>query len=306
MPSTEIVQQVSDPRLRARLQRLELRARTAVEGLRGGRHRSPLKGSSTTFAQHREYTPGDDLRALDWRLMARSDRNIIREYEEETDLRLWLVVDASASMSFTSGEWTKFEYATWLAASLARVACDQSDQFGLILTRGDAVERVLPARGGEAHWQSLCLLLAGAEPSGAGDPATGLQTSAGHMDRRGLVVWISDLLGTPEDATVAVNLLRRKGHDMIAMRTLDHAEVDFPFLRNTRFEGLESDAVLRADPNTIRAAYLEEFEKHGADLRRGLRGAGCAFRRMPIEEPLEAGLVEFLAQRNADKKGGVR
>ncbi|MHC4379882.1 MAG: DUF58 domain-containing protein [Planctomycetota bacterium] len=300
------MQQASDPRLRARLQRLELRARTAVEGLRGGRHRSPLKGASTTFAQHREYVAGDDLRRLDWRLMARSDRNIIREYEEETDLRLWLVVDASASMKFHSGEWDKFAYATWLAAALARVACDQNDQFGLFLTRGGELERTLPPRGGEAHWASLCHLLAEAEPGGAGDPATGLQLAASQMDRRGLVVWISDLLGDPEEAASAANRLRRKGHDMIALRTLDHAEVEFPFVRNTRFEGLESEDVLRADPNTIRAAYLEEFEAHGAALRRGLRSGGCAFRRMPIEEPLEIGLVEFLAQRNSQKAGGLR
>ena len=300
------MQQASDPRLRARLQRLELRARTAVEGLRGGRHQSPIKGSSTTFAQHREYVAGDDLRRLDWRLMARSDRNIIREYEEETDLRLWIVLDASASMQFTSGEWNKYEYGSWLAAALARVACDQNDQFGLMLTHGEKLERTLPARGGEGHWKSFCHMLAESEPEGAGDPALGLQLAASQMDRRGLVVWISDFLGTPEGAATGVNLLRRKGHDVIALRTLDHAEVDFPFLRNTRFEGLESDAVLRADPNTIRTAYLEEFEKHGAELRRGLRSAGCAFRRMPIEEPLEVGLVEFLAQRNAQKLGGRR
>jgi len=300
------VQQASDPKLRARLQRLELRARTAVEGLRGGRHRSPLKGSSTTFAQHREYVAGDDLRRLDWRLMARSDRNIIREYEEETDLRLWIVLDASASMQFTSGEWNKFEYGGWLAAALARVACDQNDQFGLMLTHGERLERILPVRGGEAHWKTLCHRLAETQAQGAGDPALGLQAAAGQMDRRGLVVWISDLLGPPDAAATAVNLLRRKGHDIIALRTLDHAEVDFPFLRNTRFEGLENGAVLRADPNTIRTAYLEEFEKHGAELRRGLRSAGCAFRRMPIEEPLEVGLVEFLAQRNAQKLGGRR
>jgi len=288
------------------LQRLELRARTAVEGLRGGRHLSPLKGSSTTFAQHREYVPGDDLRRLDWRLMARSDRNIIREYEEETDLRLWLVVDASASMAFASGDYHKFAYATWLAAALARVACDQSDQFGLFLIHGEDVERTLPARGGEAHWQSLCQWLAEAEPKGAGNPATGLHMASSQMDRKGLVVWISDFLGPPEDAATVARQLRRQGHDVIALRTLDHAEVEFPFLRNTRFEGLETSAMLRTNPNTIRAAYLEEFEAHGATLRRGLRSAGVAFRRMPIEEPLEIGLVEFLAQRNAHKPGGLR
>jgi uncharacterized protein (DUF58 family) len=278
-----------------------LRARTAVEGLRGGRHRSPLRGASTTFAQHREYVAGDDIRHLDWRLMARSDRNIIREYEAETDLRLWIVLDASASMSFTTGEWTKLEYATWLAAALARVACDQNDMFALFLTHGDRLEHPLPARGGDTHWAALCNQLASLEAEGAGDPAIGLQLAASQMEGRGLVVWIGDNLGDPEAAAQTASMLRRAGHDMIVLRTLDQAEVDFRFQHNTRFEGLETDLRLRLDPNAIREAYLEEFETHGAELRRSLRSSGCAFRRMPIEEPLEAGLVEFLARRNASK-----
>jgi uncharacterized protein (DUF58 family) len=297
------VRQVSDPKLRARLARLELRARTAVEGLRGGRHRSPLRGASTTFAQHREYVAGDDIRHLDWRLMARSDRNIIREYEAETDLRLWIVLDASASMSFTTGEWTKLEYATWLAAALARVACDQNDMFALFLTHGDRLERPLPARGGETHWTALCAQLASLKAEGAGDPALGLQLAGSQMEGRGLVVWISDNLGDPEAAAQSASMLKRAGHDLIVMRTLDQAEVDFSFQHNTRFEGLESELRLRLDPNAIREAYLAEFEAHGAELRRRLRSSGCAFRRMPIEEPLEAGLVEFLARRNAAKSG---
>lgn len=297
------MRQVSDPKLRARLARLELRARTAVEGLRGGRHRSPLRGASTTFAQHREYVAGDDIRHLDWRLMARSDRNIIREYEAETDLRLWIVLDASASMSFTTGEWTKLEYATWLAAALARVACDQNDMFALFLTHGDRLERPLPARGGESHWTALCSQLASLQAEGAGDPALGLQLAGSQMEGRGLVVWISDNLGDPEAAAQSASMLKRAGHDLIVMRTLDQAEVDFSFQHNTRFEGLETELRLRLDPNAIREAYLAEFEAHGAELRRLLRSSGCAFRRMPIEEPLEAGLVEFLARRNAAKTG---
>jgi uncharacterized protein (DUF58 family) len=280
-----------------------LRARTAVEGLRGGRHRSPLKGSSTTFAQHREYVAGDDIRHLDWRLMARTDRNIIRQYEEETDLRLWLVVDASASMSFTTGAWSKLEYATWVAAALARVACDQNDMFSLFLTHGERLERPLPARGGESHWSALCTQLATVEADGVGDPAVGLQRAGAQMEGRGRGVWIGDNLGDPEAAAQAASMLRRAGHDLIVLRTLDNAEVEFPFQHNTRFEGLESDLRLRLDPNAVREAYLVEFEKHGAELRRRLRSVGCAFRRMPIEEPLEIGLVEFLAQRSTAQAG---
>ena len=272
-----------------------------MEGLHGGRHRSPLRGASSTFAQHREYVPGDDIRHLDWRLMARSDRNILREYEEETDLRLWIVLDASASMAFTSGEWSKLEYSTWLAAALARVACDQNDGFGLFVHYGDRLERPLPTRSGESHWQALCRHLAEIEAAGEGDPGAGLQEAGSQLEGRGLVVWISDFLGSPEAASQSAGILRRAGQDLIMLRPLDHAEIDFPFERNTRFEGLEGGQMLRLDPKSVRQAYQEEFEAHGAELRRRLRSAGCAFRRMPIEEPLEVGLVEFLALRNAQK-----
>lgn len=289
----------SDPRLLARLARLELRARTAVEGLRGGRHRSRATGSSTTFLQHREYVPGDDLRKLDWKLVARSDRHIVREYEEETDLAVWLVLDASGSMRYGSGEWSKFEYATWLCGALARVVVGQQDQVGLLLTRGATVEKVLPARGGEGHWRKLAETLAGAEADGGGDPAPGLEMAAGQLDRRGIVVWISDCLGDPEAAGRAASRLRHHGHDIVVLRTLDPAEVEFPFDRFTRFDDLEGGEAVRADPRAVRDAYLAEFEAHGADLRRRLRGLGCEFRRMPTDEPLEAGLVEFLARREA-------
>ena len=293
------MQPASDPRLLARLARLELRARTAVEGLRGGRHRSRATGSSTTFSQHREYVPGDDLRKLDWKLVARSDKHIVREYEEESDLTVWIVVDASASMAFATGDWTKFEYATWLAAAIAKVAISQQDQAGLLLTRGEEVERALPARGGETHWRQLAEALAAAEPAGGGDPAPGLEAAAGMLDRKGIVVWIGDCLGDPEAAGRAAARLRHRGNDVLVLRTLDPAEVDFPFERFTRFEDLEGGLPLRADPRAVREAYLAEFEKHGADLRRRLRGLGCEFRRMPTDEPLEAGLVELLARRAA-------
>ncbi len=293
------MQPASDPRLLARLARLELRARTAVEGLRGGRHRSRATGSSTTFLQHREYVPGDDLRKLDWRLVARSDRHIVREYEEETDLAVWLVLDASGSMRFAGDEWSKFEYATWLSAAIARVVVGQQDQVGLMLTRGSEVEMLMPARGGLSHWSKLAEALASTEADGGGDPAPGLEAAAGLMDRRGIVIWISDCLGDPEAAGRAAARLRHRGHDMVVLRTLDRAEIEFPFDRQSRFIDLEGGEQLRADPRAVREAYLEEFEAHGADLRRRLRGLGCEFRRMPTDEPLEAGLVEFLARRDA-------
>ena len=289
----------SDPKLLARLARLELRARTAVDGLQGGRHRSRARGSSTTFAQHREYTPGDDLRRLDWKLLARTDRPIVREYEEETSLSLWIVLDASASMAFGSLDWSKWDYATWLAAALARVACNQQDRFGLVIARGANATLVLPAAGGEAHWQALVAKLEELRSGGEGDPGLALQHGAGLLDRRGVVAWISDCFGDPAAAAQGVSRLRHRGHDVLVLRVLDPAEIAFPYDKVTHFENLEGPERLRLDPRAVRDAYLEEFEAHGRELRRQLRGMGCDFRRMPADESLDVGLVEYLTRRGA-------
>ncbi len=293
------MQRASDPELLARLARLELRARTAVEGLTGGRHPSPLRGSGTTFAEHREYVPGDELRHLDWRLMARTDRPFIRRYEEETALTGYLVVDASASMAFTTLEWSKFDYGVWIAAALSRLLLMQNDRAGLALGAGGEVRQWLPPHSGEGHWRALLHELEQARPAGDGDPAEGLLAIGPRLERRGLVVWISDCLGDPEAAQRAAARLRLAGHDLLVLQVLDPAEVEFPFGRNTRFDPLEGGEFLRLDPRSVRDAYLEELAEHGRRLRRGLRALGADFRRMRSDEPLEAGLVEFLARRAA-------
>ena len=286
--------------LLARLERVELRVRTAVEGLTGSA--APIAaqgGRAWTFEEVRSYVPGDDVRRLDWRVMARSDRNIVREYEEETDLTGYLVLDTSASMAFGSLDWTKLEYATWLCAALARLLTIQNDTTGLALTGGGRVQDWLPPRKGERHWAKVLESLEQASPEGAGDPADALMEAAGRIERRGLVVWVSDCLGDPELAARSVARLRHAGHDVLVLRVLDPAEVEFPYGRSTRFEPLEAGEFLHVDPRAIRQAYLEEFEQHGVRLRRGLRSLHAEFRRLQTDEPLEVGLIEFLARREA-------
>lgn len=289
----------SDPKLLARLARLELRARSAVEGLAGGRHRSPLRGASTTFAEHREYVPGDELRHLDWRVMARSDRNVVREYEEETDLTGTLVLDASASMAFRSGEWSKLQYATWVAAALARLLVIQNDHAALAVCAGAQLKQWLPAHGGERHWLHLVEVLEALAPDGLGDAAEALEAAAARLERRGLVVWISDCLGAPERAARAAARLHHGGHDLMVLRVLDPAEIEFPYGRTTRFDALEGADQLLLEPRAVRQAYLEEFEEHDQALRRGLRAAQAEYRRLRTDEALETALVEFLNRRNA-------
>jgi len=293
------VQRASDPKLLARLARLELRARTAVEGLAGGRHSSFMRGSGTTFAEHREYVPGDEIRHIDWRLAARSDRHFVRRYEEETSLTGWLVVDLSASMQFTSLDWSKADYAKWLAASVARLLCMQGDSWGLGIANGGQIEHWLSAHGGDRHFQDCISLLENYQANGEGEPASSLAAAGARMDRRGLVIWISDCLGDEAQAINSAAQIRRAGHDMLTLRVLDPAEVNFPYGQSTRFDGLESADQLLLDPRAIREAYLAEFNKHGAHLRQGLRGLGCDFKRLETDQALDAGLVEFLARRTA-------
>lgn len=289
----------SDPSLLARLARLELRARTAVEGLAGGSHQSNAFGASTTFAQHREYVPGDDVRALDWKLMARTERDIVRQYEEETDLTCYIVLDASASMRFGSLDWSKHDYATWTAAALAYLLSLQTDNFALAITHGAEVTQWMPPRRGDANRAALTEALEQEEAHGEGDPGEGLEAAASRMERRGLVVWISDCLGEPDAAVRAASRLRHAGHDLITLRILDPAEIDFPYGRHTRFEALEGLDHLLLEPRAVRDAYLAEFEEHGATLRRGLRALRSDFRRLPTHEPLDVGLNSFLSARTA-------
>ncbi|TAH37897.1 MAG: DUF58 domain-containing protein [Planctomycetota bacterium] len=289
----------SDPRLLARLARLELRARTAVEGLAGGRHRSPLRGASSTFAAHREYVPGDDLRHLDWRVMARSDRSVVREFEEETDLTAYVVLDASASMAFGSLEWSKLAYATWIAAAVTRLLVIQNDYAGLAVCAGSALAQWLAPHGGERHWQHLVGVLENLQASGTGDAAEAWEAAGARMERRGLVLWISDCLVDPERAARAGARLRHAGHDLMVLRILDPAEIEFPYGRTTRFDALEGLDRLLLEPRAVRQAYLEEFEQHDQALRRGLRGLQADYRLLRTDEALETTLVEFLNRRQA-------
>lgn len=289
----------SDPQILAKLSRLELRSQAAVEGLRAGRHRSPSLGSSSEFAGHREYLPGDDLRHLDWKVFARSDRYSLRQYEAETDLAGHVVLDCSASMRFGSLAWSKFDYAVWTAASLCRLLLLQRDRASLALLAGDSLLDAIPARGGEAHGRALLNRLESCRPAGEGDPGEALASAAPRFGRRGLVIWISDLLGDPASAARAASRLRHEGHDLLVLRILDPAEVCLPYTGNTRFDGLEGSERLRLDPRAIREAYGEAFREHAVRLRHSLRGLRCEFHRFTTDEALAGALTAFLAARSA-------
>ena len=240
-----------------RLDHLVLGSRWTVEGGRAGRHSSVLKGASVEFRDHRDYVQGDSLRHLDWKLFGRSERYFIKQYQEETSLRVHLVLDASASMAFRhSGKTSKFEFARELAAAVAYLAHQQQDSVGLVIY-DDQVRRWLPAKGGNRHIRHFLDALATHEPCGRTDTGKALEALAEGMARRGLVLMLSDLLDAPEAVFRALAHFRRRGHDVVLVQVLDPAELDLPFDGVTDFIDMETGERLEADAALVRRAYCE-------------------------------------------------
>lgn len=294
-----------DPRVLNKIDRLELKARLIVEGTVAGLHRSPYRGASVEFAQHRQYAPGDDLRFLDWKVFARSDRYTIKQFEEETNLTAHIFLDASGSMDYSSASGgdkiSKFNYACWTAAALAHLALGQRDAIGMVLF-DEKVRVVLPPSGGVNQYDALIHAVEGAQPSASTNPARALLESANSIHRRGIVIVISDLLCDADDALRALRLMRARGHEVIVLRILDPAEVNFEFDRMTRFDDMEGPAQLLIDPRSIRDAYLKEFRDHDDRLLHGCTKDGTDLIRLTTDTPLDVGLTAYLGARSARQR----
>ena len=284
------------PEAIARIARLELRARAVVEGVLAGLHASPFKGQSVEFLQHREYVRGDDLRRVDWKVWGRQDRLYVKEFEEETNLRLALVVDASASMDYASGPLSKYDCAATLAASLAWLALSHGDAAGCTVF-DDRVRASVPARTKRSQLASVVEVLE--TPRGGRGTAflPVLRSLAETLPRRGLVVVVSDLLGDRDGVFQGLRFLRRRGHDLVLLHVLDDDELEFPFDGPTRFEGLEIAAELACNPRALRAGYLAALEEFLAESRRRAAAARCDYSLVRTCEPLDAALVKFLSRR---------
>jgi uncharacterized protein (DUF58 family) len=240
------------------LQHLQLFARTVVEGFTTGHHASPHKGFSVEFRQHRPYVQGDEIRRLDWKVFGRSDRFYIREYDEETNLRATIVLDASGSMNYRGGkDILKFDYARKLAASLAYLLMSQQDAVGLV-TFDSKVRDIIPCHTKITHLHVLLETMIKTAPGKDTSLAPVIESLAQRLKRRGLVILISDFFDDPAAILKAVGILRRKGHEVIALQLWDRDEIDFPFGNWARFENLENDEdFLLLDPATVRQRYLE-------------------------------------------------
>lgn len=287
-----------DPITLSKLSTLLLRARYVVEGLISGLHTSPYKGFSVEFSEHRQYAPGDEIRHIDWKAYAKFDRYYIKEYEEETNLRCYLLVDASASMNYRSNGVSKFDYACYLAAALAYVMLNQQDLVGLV-TFGDGIRRQLPPRSSSGHLRAVIDSLEQTEPTGDTDLGRTLHHIASQLKRRGLVILLSDLLDEPMEVMEGLRHLRYQKHEVLVFHVLDHDEITFPFTQLTQFEDLEDETRVITDPRAIAADYQEQVQQFVKDYETMCRRRSIDYTLFNTRTPLDKGLLKYLAWRGA-------
>lgn len=285
-----------DPASLMRIKNLQLRARLVVEGFLSGLHRSPFHGFSVEFSEYRQYTPGDDPRYLDWRLYARSDRYYLKRFEDETNLRCYLVVDLSRSMGYSSLEYDKAEYAKTAAATIAYFLSLQRDAVGLV-TFDATIQEYLPARFRPGHLHRLFMGLE-RSPGGTGtDLAAPLEQVARTAKKRGLVVLLSDLLAPVEMLDKHLGYLRSRGHDIAVIRILDPAELEFPFQEPALFHDVETGRQLYVDPEIARKQYQERLQQHAQALSRTAADLGIDLYDLSSDQPLDLVLFDVLKSR---------
>jgi uncharacterized protein (DUF58 family) len=280
----------------ARAQALGLKARSIVEGLRVGDHKSPYRGFSVEFVQHREYVPGDDIRHIDWKSYGRSERYTIKQYEQETNFTGHLLLDASRSMLYGEGAKNKLEYAKLLAASLAYLIIHQRDSAALaVFDRGWRMQ--LPPSSQPGHVLTILRALESTRPEEKTAIGPLLNELAQQIRRRGLVFLISDCFDEVPGLLGGLQHLRFHGHEVTVFHVLHPDEMEFPFDGMTRFEGIEEKLHLLTRPNLIRSAYLRALNGYFKELRAGCEASRCDYVLVDTSRPLGDTLTEYLARR---------
>ncbi|MEK6237719.1 MAG: DUF58 domain-containing protein, partial [Planctomycetales bacterium] len=250
-----------DPKTLMRIKSLELRAKLVMEGFWNGLHRSPYHGFSVEFTEYRQYSPGDDPRYLDWKLYARTDKYYVKRFEDETNLRCYLLVDRSASMDFGSLDYTKADYSVTLAATFAYFLSMQRDAVGL-MTFADGVQEFIGARYRPGHLRRLMLALERSVEANATDLVAPLEQAAELVKKRGVVVFITDFLAPTDELETRLGALTARGHEVVLFHVLDPAEVNFNFTQPALFEDLETGKQLYVDPAAARDTYLRRLKEH--------------------------------------------
>jgi uncharacterized protein (DUF58 family) len=287
-----------DPQTLAKLQGLELRARSIVEGYVSGVHRSPYHGFSIEFAEHREYTQGDDLRYVDWKVFGKTDKVYLKQYEEETHLVSYMLVDTSESMRYQSPEapLSKLEYAQCVAASLSYLILQQQDSVGMV-TFDNEIRALIRASSNPSHLKQLLYVMENAQPQRKTQTGPIFHDLAERLKRRGLVLILSDLFDDVPSMMAGLKHFRHRRHEVVVFQVLDPAELDFPFRQTTLFRGLEGLPDVLTDPRALRQAYLAEFGKFLQAVRKGCRSQHVDYVLLRTDQSLEVALSSYLASR---------
>jgi uncharacterized protein (DUF58 family) len=286
-----------DPRTLASLEGLDLQARSVVEGYVAGLHKSPYHGFSVEFAEHREYVPGDDIRHVDWKAWSKTDKLYLKQYEEETNLLAYLLLDTSESMGYASGDnVTKLQYAKFIAAALSYLVLQQQDSVG-VATFDDQVERYLRPSGQPSHLKELIHLLDASPAAAKSDIGIIFHDLAERFKKRGVVVVLSDLFDDPARVIAGLRHFRHRRHEVIVFHVLDPAELEFPFRQTTLFKGLEGLPDVLAEPHALRRAYQQEINAFCDEIRRGCQGMNIDYILLKTDQDLDYALSSFLAGR---------
>src|SRR5262245_44429130 len=283
-----------DPVVLARISNLELIARTVVEGFINGLHHAPYLGLSMDFAEHRSYQPGDDIRRIDWRLFARTDRYFVKQFEADTNANFIVVLDVSQSMDYGSGTVTKFDYARYLAACLTYFSQKQRDRVGLVTFNSKVVNRVPPSA---KHLEEILYTLDRTKPSGQAKLLNPLRHMAEFFKRRSFLVLISDFYEEPTAIMDALTYLHGRGNDVIVFHVLDPAELDFPFKDAMNFEDAESGEIMPVIPEQARAEYQQLINAHIETLEKKMAEQRIDYTMINTTTPLDFALFHYLSKR---------
>lgn len=286
-----------EPQTLERIKRIDVRARSVVEGFMTGQHRSPYNGFAIEFAAHREYAPGDDLRHIDWKVWSKTDRLYIKEYEEETNLKCHLLVDCSQSMDYGAASgWSKFDYAATAAASLGYLMQQQQDSVGLVLF-SNQIDKNLKASSHPSHLKLIFHELEQVKPSRQTDIADPFLTLAAQIRQRGMVALFSDLFLDIDQLKASLNQFRLRRHEVIVFHVMHHDELEFPFQDNTLFKGMEVAGELQAEPRALRKSYLEAMHEYIAKVKKACASAGIDYVLLDTSKSLGAVLSSYLSYR---------
>ncbi len=276
---------------------MELRARTVVEGFISGLHRSPYRGFSVEFAEYREYTPGDDTRFIDWKVYARSDRYYLKQFEEETNLNCNILLDVSGSMNYGSNGISKLEYASYVAASLGYLIFQQRDGVGLMTFDRD-IRQVIPSRNKRGHLLSILRYLEHVEGGDETNLSLPLHLMAERLNKKGMIILISDLFDDPASVAKGLQHFRFKGHDVIVFQILDETELTFPFENTTKFIDMEGTAQFVTIPSLVRKTYMQNLKAHMDQFKKECSRLKIDYHVLNTVKPIDFALFSYLAYRS--------